>query len=639
MLSLQNPPFDPTKPTIVSFNGGDCVTGSSMNLASAFLDGANVLTNTYNAPHYLYGDVLMVYLSKAAPDYHQPIQTMGWSTGAMLATDVAIRLDCVYNDPRYVVQRISYHDAGCVDVYNYTDAMMYLNCYNRTGKPCWIDHYWSATMRYQPGVLNIEFPVPPAEHATPNTWYLASWNPTAWPDNDFYNGGVYGGFYMSVAGPAKHLVLAADPSPYYFEWVSNTGSLTRLDPQRYPGLLPEPVTLQTPQPAADANGVILACNPSRNAVGYELLIGPDPERVEDFNRLSDAPVPPDQVLADLPWDPTWWTVRARDAYGSTIYADPLPVTRAALEARITNTRTGRRYVSLQGAVDEAADGDRIVLGRGLYCENVTVSAKAITIQGEDPTDPAAVADTILRGITRGATVCVANMRTTCVLSGLTLTGSGIGVLCDQSTVRVEDCRLVGNRNSGFKSQGAGTLYRSVIADNGGHGIEHQTGRRTQATVMTCCVVTGNAGNGVQGVSAQIAFCTIADNAGSGIACQGSVTNSIVYYNGRTKAGVQIETASVQVTYSDVQGGRTGQGNLDAEPWFAGRGHGGDYHLQSQAGRWDPTGCQWVLDGVTSPCIDTGDPSSAFDLEPLPNGGRVNMGAYGNTTEASKSVSR
>jgi pimeloyl-ACP methyl ester carboxylesterase len=36
---------------------------------------------------------------------------------------------------------------------------------------------------------------------------------------------------------------------------------------------------------------------------------------------------------------------------------------------------------------------------------------------------------------------------------------------------------------------------------------------------------------------------------------------------------------------------------------------------------------------TSPCIDFGDPSDDFSLEPLPNGNRINMGAYGNTPEA------
>jgi len=63
---------------------------------------------------------------------------------------------------------------------------------------------------------------------------------------------------------------------------------------------------------------------------------------------------------------------------------------------------------------------------------------------------------------------------------------------------------------------------------------------------------------------------------------------------------------------------------------------GDYHLQSQAGRWDPVTETWVRDEVTSPCIDTGDPMSPIGLEPFPNGGIVNMGAYGGTVEASKS---
>ena len=46
--------------------------------------------------------------------------------------------------------------------------------------------------------------------------------------------------------------------------------------------------------------------------------------------------------------------------------------------------------------------------------------------------------------------------------------------------------------------------------------------------------------------------------------------------------------------------------------------------------------KWVYDSVTSPCIDAGDPEDEFSLEPEPNGGRINMGAYGNTIEASRS---
>ncbi len=59
----------------------------------------------------------------------------------------------------------------------------------------------------------------------------------------------------------------------------------------------------------------------------------------------------------------------------------------------------------------------------------------------------------------------------------------------------------------------------------------------------------------------------------------------------------------------------------------------DLHLQSVTGRWD--GSQWVNDDQTSPCINSADPASPYANEPAPNGERANIGAYGNTAEASK----
>ena len=63
---------------------------------------------------------------------------------------------------------------------------------------------------------------------------------------------------------------------------------------------------------------------------------------------------------------------------------------------------------------------------------------------------------------------------------------------------------------------------------------------------------------------------------------------------------------------------------------------GDFHLRSERGRYDPGLDLWVLDYVTSPCIDVGDPAVYPFTEPTPNGGRVNAGAYGNTAYASRS---
>jgi hypothetical protein len=69
--------------------------------------------------------------------------------------------------------------------------------------------------------------------------------------------------------------------------------------------------------------------------------------------------------------------------------------------------------------------------------------------------------------------------------------------------------------------------------------------------------------------------------------------------------------------------------------------GDDYHVRSTAGRWDPAANggagAWVLDLQHSPAIDAGDPASSFAAEPEPNAGRANLGAYGNTWQASKSA--
>jgi hypothetical protein len=98
-------------------------------------------------------------------------------------------------------------------------------------------------------------------------------------------------------------------------------------------------------------------------------------------------------------------------------------------------------------------------------------------------------------------------------------------------------------------------------------------------------------------------------------------------------------ADTLVAYSNVQAGQPspwlGMGNIDIDPEFVDP-NSGDYHLKSQAGRWNPTDETWEIDDVISPCIDTGDPLSPVGAEPEPNGGRINMGAYGGAAEAGKS---
>ncbi len=74
-------------------------------------------------------------------------------------------------------------------------------------------------------------------------------------------------------------------------------------------------------------------------------------------------------------------------------------------------------------------------------------------------------------------------------------------------------------------------------------------------------------------------------------------------------------------------------SLPADPLFADPGE--DLHLRSEAGRWD--GSAWVQDSVTSPAIDAGE-ANLLGLEPAPNGCAPNLGAWGNTAQASLSPS-
>ena len=153
----------------------------------------------------------------------------------------------------------------------------------------------------------------------------------------------------------------------------------------------------------------------------------------------------------------------------------------------------------------------------------------------------------------------------------------------------------------------------------------------------------------RGLDMSLSFCTLFGNVagvGSAVAClepslEGYPAPSVTIVNtilrgADDEIGVT-EHVQMHITYSDIHGGWPGEGNIDVDPLFADPNNG-DHHLKSEAGRWDPASMGWVLDDVTSPCIDAGDPNSPIGYEPFPNGGRVNMGAYGGTAEASKSPS-
>jgi hypothetical protein len=193
-----------------------------------------------------------------------------------------------------------------------------------------MEHYYgTAAYAYEPmphsNILWVRIGL---AHNEVRDWYR---NSLAGSDMSKFNSGVAGGAYWSVIGPGKNLQLAAEPGVYYFQWngSTQTGAMVLLSQSDYPGKLPEPVTLvvlNSPLLAEDdPNSIVLTCEESENAVGYQLLSGSDPYNVADYSIVADGNSPPAITMAMLPSSDKWWTVKVRDAYGSTIYADPIRV--------------------------------------------------------------------------------------------------------------------------------------------------------------------------------------------------------------------------------------------------------------------------------------------------------------------------
>ncbi len=472
-VELYNDAFNPAKPTMIYFGGGNCTIGNwdfdygarlSTGHLWKWLDRVNVVwfPNSYGPDsgpgrtYYKYGDMLIVYLWRVAPDYAQPIQTLGWSTGGQPAIDVGIRLNQTYADPRYAVNHVTFLDAVayCRD---YTESVAQYLAGPVAGETCWVENHVASLAEnhisggspsfplFHEGVLNVEFERYRAtgmgwlsQHLLGNDWL---WQSLRNSEAMAFNAGVVAGAYWSVIGPGKNLQLASTPGRhvYHFRWRDD--GMEMADEALFPGRLPEPVTLAAWSAGVEpSEGAILSCHPSENAVLYELLLGSQADDLSAYRLVRETATPPMEAVVEFGPEDTFWTVRVRDAYGSTIYADPIPLDLTDLPLpTVENLRTHQIYGLIQHAVLDAQPGDTIVLAPGLYEENVEIDLP-VTIRSSLPDDPLVVAETILRGRDASAVVSFSGPGTSAgTLAGLTVESDTLGVWCRDAMPVLRSC--------------------------------------------------------------------------------------------------------------------------------------------------------------------------------------------------------
>ena len=178
----------------------------------------------------------------------------------------------------------------------------------------------------------------------------------------------------------------------------------------------------------------------------------------------------------------------------------------------------------------------------------------------------------------------------------------------------------------YNYQSSGTVDNCIFTGNTskiGGGMQNYD---CNSVVIANCIFSGNTSydkagginNNYSGVS--VTNCTVTGNTafdGGGIYnvyySNVDVTNCIFWNNVVHEIRSDSNTCTLNVNYSDVKGGWSGEvGNIGSDPLFVSAP--GDLHLQS-----------------SSPCIDTGTASGApdhdLDGNERPQGSGYDMGAY------------
>jgi predicted outer membrane repeat protein len=343
------------------------------------------------------------------------------------------------------------------------------------------------------------------------------------------------------------------------------------------------------------------------------------------------------------------------------------------------------FNNIQAAIDDSNDGDVIIVKPGTYTgdgnRDINFWGKAITLRSKNGPENCIIdcqgseaqphrgfffhnwedSNSVLDGFTirngydpvcGGGIVCSSGSPTiqNCIITNNRAGDDGGGIMCSVTSPTIRNCIITKNIAEDWEGGGIRChACRGVILDNclitensarfgGGIGSSRDNSPPLGDVIVTNCTFSAN--------SAQYGGGAVHVGDGS----QPSIVNCILWGD-TAMYGPEIAiqgfwpSAFLHVSFSDVQGGESDVfghtlyweiGNIDADPCFADPCNG-DYHLKSQAGRWDANEGRWTKDEVTSLCIDAGNPGCPLGDEPNDvNNIRINMGGYGGTSEASKS---
>ncbi|MCI0612177.1 right-handed parallel beta-helix repeat-containing protein, partial [bacterium] len=287
----------------------------------------------------------------------------------------------------------------------------------------------------------------------------------------------------------------------------------------------------------------------------------------------------------------------------------------------TTRNVPSQYSTIQTAIDAATNGDTVLVDNGIYYEEVNFKGKLIKLiskSGTTNTIIEALDGRFFRGVRFES-----GENSNAVISGFSIRKfSQYGIYCENSSPTIQNNTIHNNTEAGVYCYGASPKILSNVIKNGPihpqqqNGIVALLGSNPQ---IFRNLILNNTEEGVQlaGASAQIVNNTIVNNLASGIEINGAIptiTNNVIVGNGNNTGikNVSSPPGNPAFNYNDVWNNATnyfncspGAASISKPPLFVNQ-NTSDFHLQS-----------------TSPCIDTGDPTSPLD----PDGTRADMGAF------------